>query len=532
MTSLKSKSTNEAANVAAYIRARCPLLVVMTKEESRVERYLIEAANAAGYMARLWDIAAGITNSAGIVVVPESNEPDAAMIQIEQRARGQVNDDRCVWIMRDMLPWLTGPMGVASQRRLRNLARLLPTTNRDRAQCIILLCASGELPAELAAHATVIDWPLPDKQEIADMLDAALRSLPQDVQRKACSSEDRACAIEAAVGLSGEEVAACFARSLVKLRKIDPVLISNEKKRVISREKVLEWNDPLAGGLSWVGGLEHLKAWLLNRASAWTQAARDYGLPAPKGTLIVGVSGCGKSLIAKAIASAWGVPMIRFDLNGLRSKYVGESEGNLRKALRTIEAIGKCVVWVDEIEKAMQGATSGSADGGVAADALGTLLSWMQERQGEAFLIATANDVTSLPPELLRKGRFDEVWFVDLPSKSERVAIIEAALRQHKRKVDSMSLDANAVAVATDGFNGAEIAALVPEAMFSAFEDKAREIETADLIAAARNVVPLSKTADNKIARLRAWAKGRARRASIEESAGDIAADNMQIDFA
>lgn len=531
MQTTKTKSQEMAAQIAAYIRSRCPLIVINTKEESRVERYLIEAASAAGYVTRFWDIAQGLCNASGQAEFSETQEPGAAMEMIRNRANAY--NERCAWVMRDLLPWLVPPIGVATQRQLRNLARFLPTTDRNKAQCIILLCASGELPPELAAHATVVDWPLPDRGEIAAMLDAAIRALPVDAQAKACSPNDRTAAIDSAVGLSGEEVAACYARSLVKLRKIDPVLVATEKKRVISREKVLEWNDPLSGGLSWVGGLEYLKAWLLNRASAYSVAARDYGLPAPKGTMIVGVSGCGKSLIAKAIASAWGVPMIRFDLNGLRSKYVGESESNLRKALGVIEAIGRCVVWIDEIEKAMQGATSGSADGGVAADALGTVLSWMQERQGEAFIIATANDVTSLPPELLRKGRFDEIWFVDLPTQVERESIVHAALKQHKRDTRAVTVDASAVAEATNGFNGAEIAQLIPDAMFAAFNDNGREIATADLIAAAATVVPLSKTADNKIARLRQWAVGRARRASAtEESASVENKKTVSIDFA
>jgi SpoVK/Ycf46/Vps4 family AAA+-type ATPase len=227
---------------------------------------------------------------------------------------------------------------------------------------------------------------------------------------------------------------------------------------------------------------------------------------------LIGIPGCGKSLTAKAIATAWSVPLLRFDLGALRSKFVGESEGNLRKAFRVIEAIGRCVVWLDEIEKALQGATSGSADGGVSSDALGAILSWMQERSGEAFVIATANDVEKLPPELLRKGRFDDVWFVDLPNEQERALVLAATLGSYGRSTDG--IDVRAVSRACAGFTGAEIAALVPDEMFVAFADNERSITTADLIAAASTVVPLSKTAGEKIDRLRAWAKGRARPAT------------------
>jgi SpoVK/Ycf46/Vps4 family AAA+-type ATPase len=269
---------------------------------------------------------------------------------------------------------------------------------------------------------------------------------------------------------------------------------------------------PLPGGLDAVGGLDNLKAWLESRRLAYSPRARAYGLPPPKGALLVGIPGCGKSLTAKAIATAWGVPLLRVDLGALKSKFVGESEGNLRKAFRVIEAIGRCVVWLDEIEKALQGATSGSADGGVSADALGAILSWMQERSGEAFVIATANDVEGLPPELLRKGRFDDVWYVDLPTEYERELVLTATLRSYGRSTGS--IDVRAAARAREGFTGAELAALVPDAMFVAFADSEREITTADLLKAATTVAPLSKTASEKIDRLRQWAKGRARPAN------------------
>jgi AAA+ superfamily predicted ATPase len=377
---------------------------------------------------------------------------------------------------------------------------------------VVILSPTADVPPELGVHATVIEWPLPDREEIGAILDAAVAALPDDMKASAAPNGTRDAAVDAAVGLSGEEAAACFARSLVQLRKVDPGTIAKEKKRVVAREKVLEWFDPLPGGLDSVGGLDTLKKWLVSRASAYSLKARAYGLPAPKGALLVGVPGCGKSLTAKAIATAWNVPLLRLDLGALKSKFVGDSEANLRKAFKIIEAIGRCVVWVDEIEKALQGATSGSADGGVSTDALGAILSWMQERQGEAFVIATANDVTSLPPELLRKGRFDELWFIDLPTPTERAAILAAALKTHGRTVS----DVREVVNATEGFTGAELAALVPDALFEAFNDGGREPAASDLLNAARAVVPLSKTASEKITKLRDWAKGRARPATSE----------------
>lgn len=323
-------------------------------------------------------------------------------------------------------------------------------------------------------------------------------------------------AIDAAVGLTAEEVQSCYAKSLVQTRKIEPATVASEKKRVIARERVLEWYDPIPGGLDAVGGLDLLKTWLTQRRSAFSVAARKYGVPPPKGVLLVGVPGCGKSLTAKAVSTAWSVPLLRCDLNGLKGKFVGESEANLRRALRTAEAVSPCVLWLDEIEKALQGATSGSADGGVSADALGTILSWMQERQGQVFVVATANDVSSLPPELLRKGRFDDIFWVDLPSPTERVAILQAALKQYGRTLPQAALVS--VAASTVDFTGAELAALVPDALYAGFADGQREITAGDLTAAAKATVPMAKTSKEKIEKLRAWANGRARPATSTES--------------
>jgi len=230
----------------------------------------------------------------------------------------------------------------------------------------------------------------------------------------------------------------------------------------------------------------------------------------PRGICLVGVPGCGKSLTAKAVATAYGVPLLRFDAGALKSKWVGESEGNVRRAFRTIRAIGRCVVWFDEIEKSLAGATQGAADGGTSQDQLGVILTEFQETNAGAFMIATANDVSALPPELLR--RFDERFFIDLPDENDRAEILVKTLKGFKRA--AVDVDICAVAKACADFTGAEMAALVPNAMFAAFNDGARELTTADLLAAAVKTVPLARTAPEKITRLREWGKTRATPAS------------------
>jgi len=524
------RSKTMAADVAALIRARNPLIWVVTREEARVERYLMEAAAAAGYVPWTWDVAQGCADMTG-KRQPAFGGTDPGDMLGAIAARAENARERGVWIMRDLAPWLEGPIGMTTTRALRNLARTLPGVARDSAQAIVVLTPRAVVPEELAGHATVIEWPLPDREEIADVLDAAVEALPDDMQPGANGA--REAAIDAAVGLTGEEAAACYARSLVQLRRIDPTLIASEKRRVVARERVLEWVDPLPGGLDAVGGLDLLKGWLGTRKLAYSPAARAYGLPAPKGALLVGVPGTGKSLTAKAVATAWGIPLLKVDLGALKSKFVGESEANLRKAFGVIESVGRCIVWLDEIEKALAGATQGAADGGVSADALGAILSWMQERQGDAFIIATSNDVSVLPPEFLRAGRFDCVWWLDLPNSRERADILMAALRAHGRdgSIFYGPEDVTMLVNATEGFTGAEIASLVPDALFTAFADEGREIDRDDLLSAAANVVPLSKTAAEKIEKLRQWAQGRARPTTSPEVAGAAPARGRTLDL-
>lgn len=507
MSDNQSSGSKAAADVAALLRARNALLWIVTREEQRVERLLLESAQAAKYEPRFWDCATGVSDAGAKPVDGGTDRTDPGQVLAQIRDARKRN----LWVLRDMHKFLNDPFVL---RALRSLSRTLPLSPREEARAIIVLSPSAEIPAELAGHAIVIEWPLPDRQEISEILDATIESLPEDLQKDAAPNGVREAAIDAAVGLTALEAQSCYTKSLVAVKRIDPQAVSQEKKRVIAREKVLEWYDPLPGGLDSVGGLEHLKVFLNQRRSALTQKARDYGLPAPKGVLLVGHPGCGKSLTAKAIATAWGVPLLKLDLGALKGKYVGESEGNIRKALKVAETVAPCVLWLDEIEKALAGATQGAADGGVSADALGTILTWMQERAANVFVVATANDVTALPPALLRKGRFDEIFFVDLPNDEERGRILDVTLKQ--LRPSAAGFYNSDVIAATHEFTGSEIAAIVPEAMFAAFNDGAREITAGDLLAAAKRTVPLSKTASESIEGLRKWAQSRARYASAQ----------------
>lgn len=499
-TPSKTRGAAAAADVGALLRARNALLWVVTREEVRAESAIAAAAGAAGYKVKCWDCATGISDGAGTVVDANTKDPSAMLRRIGDSTQ------REVWILRDLHPWLRDPMVL---RQVRSLARSLPNVKPDRARALVLLTPSGEVPPELSG-ATVVDWPLPDRDEVRAILDSIVEVMPSGLERPDAPTMD--AAVDGAVGLMADEAASCYAKSLVTVRKIDPAVVIAEKKRVVAREKVLEWHDPDPRGLDAVGGLDLLKQWLVARRAAFSPKARAFGLPAPKGVLLVGVPGCGKSLTAKAISAAWQMPLLRMDLGALKSKWVGESEANLRRALATAEAVAPAILWLDEVEKALGGAISGAADGGVSADALGTVLSWMQERKAAVFVVATSNDVRALPPELLRKGRFDEVFWVDLPTPIERAAVLEASLKTYARTPEGINLDA--VVEASNEFTGAEVANLVPDALFTAFADGERALKTEDLVAAAGTVVPLAKTADDRLAVLREWAKGRARPAS------------------
>jgi SpoVK/Ycf46/Vps4 family AAA+-type ATPase len=304
-----------------------------------------------------------------------------------------------------------------------------------------------------------------------------------------------------------------YPRSQAYYISIDIVL--TEKKQIIGKSGVLEYFDNLEEFAN-VGGMTGLKDWLQKRSIAFTDAAKEFGLPDPKGLLVLGIPGTGKSLVCKAVAGLWKVPLIRSDVGRIMSGLVGSSEDNMRKALRTAESISPCIMWIDEIEKGLSGTgSSNMSDAGTTARVFGTFIQWLQDKTAPVFVIATANNVKELPPELLRKGRFDEIFFVDLPSQDERKEIFRIHLTKRGRNPEEFDLDALAEKAA--GFSGAEIEQTVISAMFNVFigdNPGARDIDTDAVLLAARDVIPLSKTSKEQIDGMREWAATRARPAS------------------
>jgi SpoVK/Ycf46/Vps4 family AAA+-type ATPase len=284
--------------------------------------------------------------------------------------------------------------------------------------------------------------------------------------------------------------------------------IFSEKKQIIRKSGLLEYVQ-VAEQIEDIGGLEGLKRWLRERRIAFSDRAREFGLPTPKGVLLMGVQGCGKSLCAKAVAALYGMPLLRLDLGVMFSSFVGESESRIRSALTLAQSVSPCVLWIDEIDKGLGGLKgSGSSDSGTTQRVFGTLVTWMQENRAPVFVVATANNISVLPPEVLRKGRFDEIFFVDLPNDAARANIFQLHLSRHGR--GSLPVDHALLAELTPGFSGAEIEAVVLAALFRALAEE-RELETGDLAAAIQETFPLSQTMKEELARLRDWAKGRAR---------------------
>lgn len=508
------------AQLTTLLRARNPIIWIASGEELRVEAAITEAAASIGYEVRFWDCAQGVTSVDGSRTATFTDPQQAIAAHLEDPSL----KGRQLLVMRDLAPWLNDP---SLRRQIRNAHRSMQARPTTAARALIFLQASGDVPPDLRNTAALLEWPIPDRVEIATALRARISKLPEELAAaRALDGEAFDRCVDAAVGLPMAEADNCFAASLVSTKTIDPALVSREKRRVVGQTPGLTWYEPDPRGLDAVGGLDQLKPWLRSRAAGFSARARSYGLDEPRGVLIVGIPGTGKSLSAKAIASAWGLPLLRLDFGALRGKFVGDSEGNIRRAFAMAETIAPAILWIDEMEKALGGASGPAGDGGVAADALGATLSWMQEKKAPVFVIATCNDVSALPPELLRKGRWDEIFFVDLPTRKDRAEILATALAQRGR---TEQIDLAAIADVTESFSGAEVAALVPEAMYAAFADGERAITTMDILAAATRTVPLAKTAGEKIAALRKWSEGRARPASSPEAVAPQAGRDLDI---
>jgi hypothetical protein len=485
-----------------YIRSRFTLICIVSMDEERVLSQVSKVCERSNRTLYVWDHADGfeiIGDSRGSA--PKAADPLTALEAIE------TIDSPALFLLRDFHQcWDRQPRVI---RKLRNLAQRLKYTHHT----IIVTMPTPEIPEELDDATVRLVYPPPDVDELKLLL-VELLSTPG--ARHDLSTETRDRLLRASLGLSSNQAQRVFAKAIVTngvLDQRDIDLIAEEKRQIIKASGALEYYSPQET-MQDVGGLGLLKAWLSKRESAFGPKAREYGLPAPKGIALIGIPGTGKSLTAKTIASLWRMPLLRLDIGALFGSLVGQSEENCRRALSLAETIAPSILWIDEIEK---GLSTGDNDGGTSMRVLGTMLSWMQEKTRPVFVVATANNISKLPPELLRRGRFDEIFFLDLPTYEERIEILKVHIGKRGRLPENYNLDR--LATVCEGHVGSEIEQAVIEAMYQAFNDPehpAREFNSEDIAAAMERMVPLSRSQKEMIEYLRRWlTEGRAQSASF-----------------
>jgi len=485
--------------IAIYIQSRYPIIYLVTSEENRAEKLVQKAAELTRKECYFWSVTAGYYNTDKF---GKDKTPLNALNAILNYA------EPGLFILKDLHPYLEEPVII---RRLRDIVANLKKSYKT----LLIVSPVLVLPPGLEKGITPVDIPLPSPEEIRQILLHMITPL-----RKAKKIEVRLTddlvekVVNASRGLTESEVENLYAKLVVSSRSFDerdlPGIVA-EKKKLIRKSGLLKYYD-FSESIDTVGGLAKLKKWLQQRGMAFSQKARDFGLPEPKGMLLLGVQGCGKSLAAKATSTLWNLPLLKLDVGKIFDAYLGSSEKNIREAIKTAEALSPNILWLDEIDKAFSGVgAQHSADSGASARVFGTFLTWMQEKTHPVFVLATANNIEHLPPELLRKGRFDEIFFIDLPTKEERESIFRIHLEKRNRNPDIF--DIPLFSEKAEGFTGAEIEQLIISGLYRAFAED-REIEDNDILTEIQETVPLSMTYREHIESLRTWAENRARIAS------------------
>lgn len=499
------------------LRAGYPILYVVSHEEGRVAQSLsgivTRKNKVSGHSSTFWTWSV----TEGSVVYKNG--------KVTERFEGHDNPVEIldyigsykktgVFMLKDFGHFLSEGPAYLVQRKLKDL-----TTQMGGGITIVIVDSELNIPPRLEKLISVVDFDLPTREDIEGNARYLLDSYDQtkSLSEKEANNILRVGSY-AAVGMTLAESENIFAKSLAMHGTLEPRTIMEEKKNIIRKSGILEYYE-VNNDMKSVGGLGNLKQWLSQRGRAFSDEAKEFGLPNPKGVLIIGIPGTGKSLVSKTIGYEWGMPLLKLDVGSLFGSLVGQSEANVRKAIKTAEALAPCVLWIDELEKGF-GNASGGGDSGTSARVFGSFLSWMQDKTAPVFVVATANDVSALPPEMLRKGRFDELFFVDLPSGKDREEILNIHLsRFNKPILSEMDADirdgtAKQIIDWTEGFSGAELEQVVVDGMFTAFSDNRDHVCIEDFEASAEKTVPLSQTMEARIESLRKWADGRAVKAN------------------
>lgn len=500
-----------AEELDILIRARYPIIYVLSWEEERIEQELARIAAARNKKLYVWTCTQGIVKHGAEPQKTKSgtgntSDPLSALDAVLQHV------EPAIYLFKDFHPFTEEHRSnLSTIRRLKDVAFHL----RDTYKTIVIVAPVMRIAPELDKDVTVLQFRPPDVHDFNRLLDRIVDDVKSNPNVKVnLDDAGREKLVQAARGLTLKEAENVFAKTLVmdgRLDAEDVSVVFSEKQQIIRKSGLLEYFASTEE-FAHVAGLESLKQWLVKRSSAFSERATAFGLPPPRGVLLLGVQGCGKSLCAKAVSSLWKLPLLRFDVGRMFGSLVGSSEENIRRAIQTAESVSPAILWVDEIDKAFAGSVgSGGSDGGTASRVFGTFLTWLSDKTSPVFVIATANDISQLPPELLRKGRLDEIFFVDLPTDVERRAIFTIHLQ--KRRRDPARFDLDNLAQQSEGFSGAEIEQAIVSGLFDSFSAD-RDLDTDTLLASLAETVPLSRTMSEDLNRLRTWAQGRARPAS------------------
>ena len=500
--------TQSVVKLEDYIRAGYPAIVLNTSEESRALEECYRIAKGLEMQFYVWSETKGIAKyktgkTRGEIIhetVAESVAPDD-----EALSAGLNYGKDTVYCMLDFHPYIKVPSTWRTAKDIFAEAKAKGTV-------YIFISCKFDVPVELEHEVIVTNLDLPQKNDLKELVEALCKafeiSVPENLDE----------VLDAALGLTMAEAENAYATSLSKTERFDIDIINNVKRQIICKDGLLEYMQPKET-IETVGGMKNFTRYAGNRLSAYSEEARAYGLPYPKGVLLVGIPGCGKSLAAKALSNMWRKPLLKLDLGKLFGSLVGDTEAKTRKALEIAEAMAPAILWIDEIEKGLSGVgSSGKTDSGVTSRMFGTILTWLQEKETPVYVIATANNISSLPPEFLRKGRFDEIFFVDLPSDEEREEIFRIQLEKYNRK--SEDFDIVELARSSEGYTGAEIEECIVSSMFNAWNDGKRPLTTDDIkTVMSGEIKPMSKgIMSGTVQTLREWSSSHGiRNASIQK---------------
>jgi hypothetical protein len=496
----------QEAELEVLIRARFPLIYLVSWEEERASQMLTRLAQKQGKRLFSWTLIQGIRDEQSNAEGETTKSPEFAL-EFAQKV-----EEPSLFVFKDLHAHMQDPHVI---RRLRDLVASFKSSYKT----LLIHSPTLTIPVELEKDITVVDYDLPGPDELKGLFDQVVAA-SQSGARFAVDFKpgEQERLIQSIQGLTLNEAESTLARAVVQNGRLDATAIDvilKEIKQIVRKSRLLEYFEAKQEFNS-IGGLAPLKDWLHKRGRSFSDQARAFGLPQPKGVLILGVQGCGKSLTCKAISGLWKLPLLRLDMGQVFGGIIGQSEENMRRAIKTAEAVAPCVLWLDEIEKGLSGTgSSNMSDAGTTARVFSTFLTWLQEKTKPVFVAATANDISMLPPELLRKGRFDEIFFVDLPGTAEREQIFTIHITARRR--DPKNFDVAALAKLANGFSGAEIEQAIVEALSDAF-NRGRDLQQSDIVESLQATVPLSKTMREDIDRLRQWATTRARPASVPGS--------------